>query len=551
MPLDQVHRGMRCTGLTVVQGTDISSFDVEVVDVVTGQPPEGPRILVRVSGAAVEGTGVAEGFSGSPVYCNDSSGTRRVIGAISETVGQYGESVALATPIEQMLGSPVDPPPDASHDPALLRRARPLRGALTVAGVSGRLGRALEAQARRDHRAFRAVPPGPLGTYAPQQLRPGASLAAGYSAGDLALGAVGTVTYTDGDAVWGFGHPFEGAGQRALLMQDAYVYTVIGNPLDVQDATSSKLAAPGHVLGTITNDTPNGVVGRVGVLPELADLRASARDLQTGAVRYLDAQVADEAAVGFPTGVSPLVQVAELALLQQATTILDGTPARESGDMCLKVVLRVDEQPLRFCNRYVVQGTSGGGDPLGPVAPLMANDLDEGLGLISSAQFADLAVRSVDIGVQLRRGLALAELEGGRALNPRLRGGDRLKVALRVRIVRGPVRKVAFSVRVPHALKPGRHELHLSGGGLDDELAGATDVTLQVGSGGTPEVSADSGAGSTSGPTSLEDLRDQFKGIARYDGLAGRFTGGGGRFAAYRDPKLRIDGSASIPFQVK
>jgi hypothetical protein len=42
----------------VVRGTDISSFDVEVIDVVSGDPSEsGARILVRVSGPAVDATG--------------------------------------------------------------------------------------------------------------------------------------------------------------------------------------------------------------------------------------------------------------------------------------------------------------------------------------------------------------------------------------------------------------------------------------------------------------------------------------------------------------
>src|SRR3954452_14413276 len=67
MPLSQVHRGMKCTGLTVIQGTDISSFDVEVLDVVAGDPGDRqPLILVRASGPAVDPTGIAEGFSGSP-----------------------------------------------------------------------------------------------------------------------------------------------------------------------------------------------------------------------------------------------------------------------------------------------------------------------------------------------------------------------------------------------------------------------------------------------------------------------------------------------------
>jgi len=60
MPLSDVHSGMHCTGLTVVRGTAISQFDVEVLDVITGDPAEsGPRILIRVSGPAVAASGIA------------------------------------------------------------------------------------------------------------------------------------------------------------------------------------------------------------------------------------------------------------------------------------------------------------------------------------------------------------------------------------------------------------------------------------------------------------------------------------------------------------
>src|SRR5881227_306186 len=77
MPLSQVHKGMRCTGLSVVQGTDISSFDVEILDVVAGDPgAHQPLILVRVSGPAVDATGIAEGFSGSPIICPDQDGVQ-------------------------------------------------------------------------------------------------------------------------------------------------------------------------------------------------------------------------------------------------------------------------------------------------------------------------------------------------------------------------------------------------------------------------------------------------------------------------------------------
>src|ERR1700736_2091925 len=91
MPLSQVHKGMSCTGYTVIQGTDISSFNVGVIDVITGDTGVGtPYILVRVSGPAVDGRGIGNGFSGSPIYCPDAQGVQRNIGAISLGVGEYG-----------------------------------------------------------------------------------------------------------------------------------------------------------------------------------------------------------------------------------------------------------------------------------------------------------------------------------------------------------------------------------------------------------------------------------------------------------------------------
>src|SRR5438034_5111726 len=139
MPLSQVQRGMHCTALSVIHGTDISSFDADVLDVVAGNAADDARILIRVSGPAVDATGIGPGFSGSPIYCPDGDGVNRVIGAISEGLGEYGNKVALATPIEQMLAEPVTPPAAARRDPALLRRARPMSLSLTLSGVSAPL----------------------------------------------------------------------------------------------------------------------------------------------------------------------------------------------------------------------------------------------------------------------------------------------------------------------------------------------------------------------------------------------------------------------------
>ena len=248
MPLSEVKAGMRCTGLSVIKGTEISSFNVDIVDVIAAETGlSGPRILIRVSGPAVDDTGIGPGFSGSPIYCDG-----RNAGAISEGLGEYGNEVALATPIEDMIRDRPPQPPSARHDATLLRAARPLGTPLTVSGLTGRAAELVKEAAHRARRPLFVAPAGPVGGYQPPALQPGAAVAATISTGDLALGAVGTVTYRDGDDLWAFGHPFEGQGRRALFLQDAYIYTVIQNPLGIQDfgAITYKLAsADGNVRG--------------------------------------------------------------------------------------------------------------------------------------------------------------------------------------------------------------------------------------------------------------------------------------------------------------
>jgi len=99
LPVERVRPGLTGYGLTVVQGTRIDRFDVEVLGVVEQAGPAGDLILVRVSGPAVEGFGgIAAGMSGSPVYVDG-----RLVGAIGYAFEFSDHSVGMVTPIEDML----------------------------------------------------------------------------------------------------------------------------------------------------------------------------------------------------------------------------------------------------------------------------------------------------------------------------------------------------------------------------------------------------------------------------------------------------------------
>ena len=550
MPLSQVRQGMQCTGYSVVQGTTISPFAVEILDVVDGDASgQGPRLLVRVSGPAVDGTGVGPGFSGSPIYCSDEQGTSRNAGAISESLGEYGGEVVLATPIEAILGAEVDAPATRG-DPAkatrkrhraLLARAKPLATPLTVTGVSTAMGRALERAGARKGRQVIAAPAGPLGTFPPQPMVPGASIGVSYSMGDIQVGAIGTVAYADRDRVWAFGHPFEGAGERRLLLQDSYVYRVIDNPIAIPGAaTTYKYASLGHTLGAITNDERDAVAGRTGALPPTVPVRVFANDLDTGRSLVTGLRTADESRIGLPEGASPLTFIGPLAVSEAASSLLRSAPGRLTADVCAQISIGGLPRPVRFCNRYVSAfpadedfvGTSN------TVAARASQDVFDALARIDDYQGTPPQIGEVAVRMDLRRGEQRAFLRSVK-LPRRVRPGQEVRARVTLRRVRGGTLRRSYRMRIPGDLRRGRRSLRFPGADIDtadDGLLGAIIID-----------GIDDGAGDP-GPRNLRALARSIRNLERYDGV--RVSAGDSGSRAFRDRDLRISGRAGTRVRV-
>jgi hypothetical protein len=557
MPLEQVKKGMKCTAKSVVSGVDIATFDIEILDVVAGDTAaRAPFILFRASGPAVDATGIGPGFSGSPISCPDATGVMRVAGAISEGIGDYGNQTALATPIELILGEPVDPPAETRIAPALVRSARPLATPLSVGGLSAPVADALRTAARRAGRVVYAAPAAPVGAAFPvQQLQGGSAMAVGLASGDVTAGAIGTVAYVDGDKVWSFGHPLDGAGRRSLFLQDAYVYAVIDNPVGAPDLTTYKFAAPGHDLGTLTNDAASAVVGRLGALPARFPMKITGTDLDTGRVNVSNTLIADEAALGLPTGASALTQVGALAISEVAYDLLHGVPLRQSGSMCVRIGVFGLPKPMRFCNTYHggTLGTGGGA--------ALANDFSAATGQLDAFNFGPVRITGVQVDIKLRRSLRQAYML--KLTAPRtVRRGRTVKVRVLAQRVNGPTLTRTISVRIPEGTPLGARRLQLTGtasdggGSLADSLTGILDLGSLF---GEDPGAADGGTG----PRSLKALAKKVAGIHRYDGVSASLPplgadpaaedpsaaapggpgGGAGKAReTYRDPELRLSG---------
>ena len=352
---------------TVVRGTDIVTFPVRVIDVQRGADgPGGALILARAEGPLMQQTGgVAEGMSGSPVYVTGADGVARVIGAVAFGAGDQDNVDIGLTPIEQMIDSATGQraqerapaPPRAERRVAMVRtraaarrleRAPPRpRRPLPARALDRRRGLAAADRPARA-RAREVGHPAQLDRAAHAPVRrcrwcPARTMTALLGGGDIAIGAIGTVTYVDGSTILGFGHPFLSAGRSRFLMSDGYVFQTVAAPIT---NGSYKLAEPGVLRGMITGDRADGISGTIGPV-EGIDAVGTARDLGRGTASTVRGTIAPDPRT------APIV--GGLVQDEPAVRVLDGI---EGGTLSLRVVIRSPDlaKPVVYRNLYAAAG---------------------------------------------------------------------------------------------------------------------------------------------------------------------------------------------------
>ena len=348
--LDEIKIGMTGIGKTIVAGDVVSEFAVEVLGVIDQPGTLSDFIVVRVSGEAIgRSGGIAQGMSGSPITIGGKLiGALSRAANWSKEITPIG----LVTPIEPMLAV-LDSARTLSMAPAdgsviegvqLVERAfapsaaevaaapnvlfaYPVSTPLLAAGLSGRstsilmggedsirrpsgtLGDFLPPQSMAPEvsglsalglnllplagatatPASGAATPPAAGAPAAATLVPGGSLGVALVTGDISLGALGTVTYVDGSAVIGFGHPFMSNGASVFPLTTASIV----DTMKAFDA-SFKLGTLGQPIGVINEDRTAAIGGRIGGKASTIGLELAVQNLDDGTRRTLHANVVDE-----------------------------------------------------------------------------------------------------------------------------------------------------------------------------------------------------------------------------------------------------------------
>ena len=419
MPVEDLKAGMRGYAKTVISGDTIETFPVEVLGV-TGSDSMGYQILIRAGGDVIARSGgIAQGMSGSPVYIDG-----RLAGAIAYGKAFTDPHYCLLTPIHDMLDILDKPEPHRAVSPSLLPKGTPLlAGGFTPAGISV-LEEGLEPF------GLTVADTGASGTASSaKDLEPGSSVGVALIQGDLTLGALGTVTWTDEQGrILAFGHPFMSRGAADFFLTKTWVLASLPN---LQAAY--KIGNIGAAAGTFSQDRGAGVAGQIGRLPAYIPMYVSASDStrsQNGSARVKlvnDEQLAHKLAASVL--VSQAAKTVDHGKGGSARIRFDITARDEKGEL-----LHISRDNMYYDKESVVK-------------PLPA-ELQETVQVLLQNKLEKVRITNIDVNVDASTEALIAEIKKVSVQEKEPKPGDTIHLQVTLKPYRAEefVRTVAYKL---------------------------------------------------------------------------------------------------------
>ncbi len=474
-PVDDLRAGMKGHGKTVIKGTKIENFDVEILGVLKNTSPGRDLVLARLSGLNLEKTGVIAGMSGSPVFVQN-----KLVGAVAYA-WQFGkEPIAGITPFAQMHGfveayerrdmaeeqkparvglrAPLLIDGQAfdtvtvSHDYSEPRPATadglwltPLRTPLAATGMSAGSLKLLAGQLRH----FGLVPMqggGVGGGIGPAErdtpLAPGAALCISLIQGDFDISAIGTVTHIENKRVYGFGHPFFGLGACEFPLQTGYVHAIYP-----RQSLSFKIGSPLKTVGVINADVSTCIAGWLDRQPDLLPVRTTVSRTPGGQAKTFQVKIVRQRNM-----VGPLVA----SVLTNSVDMEGELPEELTAN--LKVSISLEGRPT-----IVIQDIfSGSGFTAGRAPQALYSQISSLLSQLVYNPFKAVRLTRIDCVTDIQAGRRTADVEAVELDSETYAPGDTLKAVIFLRPYKGLRQRVPVSLPLPADLPEGAYTAVIS-----------------------------------------------------------------------------------------
>lgn len=465
--VSEIHAGMHGVAYTVFQGTKPESMGVEVLGILkNANGPKGDIILVRLSGAKAEYTGVVAGMSGSPVYFDG-----KLAGALAFRIGEFSkEPIAGVTPISEMLeinAMDISPAPGAIEAKAgvitssktsspgissvpvenFANYLKPIETPLVFSGFSEDSIQLFSPQ----FAAAGIVPVMGVGSVSdvkqPEPVEPGSAISAVLVRGDMDITATCTVTYIDAGHLLACGHPLLQFGSVDLPMTKAQVLATLPSPLN-----AFKIVNATEPIGAFVQDRHNGILGEFGKKPDMIPVTLSIH----GGVseKQFHYEILNNSRL------SPVAMMATIFnALHGVNEYGDETTYRMSGAITVDGFPQVALQDMF--------SSAEGGQPAATLASLAVG---ERFGKIYDNSFSVPEIRGVHLDFEVSNERRWARLESARTDGTEARPGDDISVEVMLRPYRGDGIVKRIPVHIPSSASEGPLHILVSDGDTLDHL---------------------------------------------------------------------------------
>lgn len=440
MPVSEIHEGMRGVAKTVIHGTDIETFDVDVLGVMKKKGANGgDLILVKVSGPLIDKTeGIAQGMSGSPVYIDG-----KLIGAVAYGFSQSGGRIGMVTPISDMLKLWMVDDKKSSFIPQPSAHVIPITTPVMASGYDEKSMEYLAKKMGNFHMApVASVSSGDDDT--PRLLEAGGAVAASMVTGDLRLGAIGTVTYVDKNRMLAFGHPFMTKGSSNYFMHNSYIYTVVPSK-----NIPFKMGSVGAEIGTVNQDRGAGIAGVSGEFPDSVALHVSVNDKDLKTTKNLNVRMIDNEALLPTLSTTTIYTAMSRAMDREGGGTVSFTYTLYPKDTAKK--------PFKRTNMYWSSRD---------IAERSVDEIYQVMKLLVQNRFEAYPLRSISMDMNVTKDRKTAQLLDASASPVIVSPGDKIYVRVRLQEWRGDIFYKNLSFTVPKNQPLGPMVLEVRGGGV-------------------------------------------------------------------------------------